>query len=112
MLGPDRASRFPPVEEFDFHNAHYLAAPGKEGDTPTTIPMRVEGLLVDLNAEIENRCGTYTKYWSATEKRLHKEGEVDQANPPAVVTCLRLETIANYSIEEDEFEAATYFPIR
>ena len=24
VLGPDRISKFPPVEEFDFHNAHYL----------------------------------------------------------------------------------------
>lgn len=109
VLGPDRASRFPPVEEFDFHNAHYLAAPDKEGDPPTTIPIRIEVILVDLNAEIENRCGTHTAYWNVAEKRLLKEGEVDQANPPDVVTCLRLETIANYSIEEDEFEAATYF---
>jgi putative ATP-dependent endonuclease of OLD family len=109
VLGPDRASRFPPVEEFDFHNAHYLTAPDKEEDPPTTIPIRIEVILVDLNAEIENRCGTHTEYWSVAEKRLLKEGEVDQANPPAVVTCLRLETIANYSIEEDEFEAATYF---
>lgn len=109
VLGPDRASRFPPVEEFDFHNAQYLAASEKEGEPPTTIPIRIEVIVIDLNAEIENRCGTHTEYWQTTEKRLLKEGEVDQANPPTVVTCLRLETIANYSIEEDEFEAATYF---
>jgi putative ATP-dependent endonuclease of OLD family len=109
VLGPDRASRFPPVEEFDFHNAQYMVAAEKEGDPPTTIPIRIEVILIDLNAEIENRCGTHTEYWQTTEKRLLKEGEVDQANPPAVVTCLRLETIANYSIDEDEFEAATYF---
>ena len=24
VLGPDQVSRFPPVEEFDFYNAHYL----------------------------------------------------------------------------------------
>ncbi len=109
VLGPDRASRFPPVEEFDFHNAQYLAAPEKKGEQPTTIPIRIEVVMVDLNAEIENRCGTHTEFWNAAEKRLLKEGEVDQANLPEVVTCLRLETIANYSIEEDEFEAATYF---
>ena len=109
VLGPDRATRFPPVEEFDFHNAQYLAAPEKEGEQPTTIPIRIEVVMVDLNAEIENRCGTHTEFWNAAEKRLLEEGEVDQANPPGVVTCLRLETIANYSIEEDEFEAATYF---
>lgn len=109
VLGPERASRFPPVEEFDFHNAQYLAAGEKEGESPTTIPIRIEVVIVDLSAEIENRCGTHTEYWSVAKKRLLAEGEVDQANPPAAMTCLRLETIANYNIEEDEFEAATYF---
>lgn len=108
VLGPDRATRFPPVEEFDFHNASYLGAPLKQGDAPTPIPIRIEVLLTDLTPEIENRCGGHIEYWNAAERRLLNEGEVDQANPP-VLTCLRLETIANYSIEEDEFEASTYF---
>lgn len=37
VLGPDRISKFPPVEEFDFHNAHYLAPPAVEGDEPTPV---------------------------------------------------------------------------
>ena len=37
VLGPDRISRFPPVEEFDFHNAQYLDPAKAEGEDPLPI---------------------------------------------------------------------------
>lgn len=109
VLGPDRISRFPPVEEFDFHNAQYLIASEVEGEEPTIIPIRIEAILTDINPEVENRCGQHLEFWNTVEKRLLKEGEVDQANLPLVVSCLRLETRAVYNPEEDEFEAQTFY---
>lgn len=109
VLGPDRVSRFPPVEEFDFHNAHYLVASEVEGQEPKAVPIRIEVVLADINADVENRCGQHLEFWDTVEKRLLNEGEVDQANPPMVVSCLRLETLALYNLEEDEFKAQTYY---
>ena len=109
VLGPDRISRFPPVEEFDFHNAQYLVAGAVEGEEPKAVPIRIEVVLTDINAEVENRCGQHLEFWNTTDKRLLNEGEVDQANPPLVVSCLRLETLALYNPQEDEFEAQTYY---
>lgn len=109
VLGPDRISRFPPVEEFDFHNSRYLGAAEMEGGDPSPIPIRIEVVLVDINAEVENRCGQHLEFWNVNEKCLLAEGEVVQANPPAVITCLRLETTALYNPTEDEFEAQTYY---
>lgn len=109
VLGPDRISRFPPVEEFDFHNAVYLTPAIVEGEEPTAVPIHIEVVLTDINAEVENRCGQHLEFWRTAEKRLLNEGEIDQANPPLVVTCLRLETKAVYNPEEDEFEAQTYY---
>ena len=109
VLGPDRVSRFPPVEEFDFYNAHYLLESEVEGEEPKAIQIRIEVVLTDINAEIENRCGQHLEFWNTIEKRLLNEGEVDQANPPLVVSCLRLETQGVYNPEEDEFEAQTYY---
>jgi putative ATP-dependent endonuclease of OLD family len=62
VLGPDRLSRFPPVEEFDFYNAEYISHPADEGE-PQTIPLRIEVVLIDLSAEVENRCGGHTEFW-------------------------------------------------
>ncbi|TAL90226.1 MAG: hypothetical protein EPN62_09975 [Candidimonas sp.] len=57
VLGSDRISRFLPVEEFDFHTAEYLVAPANEGGEPTIVPIHIEVLLTDINADVENRCG-------------------------------------------------------
>ena len=109
VLGPDRLNRFPPVEEFDFYNAKYLATAAGEGEAPQPIPIRIEVVLVNLDPELENRCGANVEFWKATERRILGEGEADAANPPEIVTCLRLETIAQYDPEDDEFEAQTFF---
>ncbi|QKL02126.1 AAA family ATPase [Pseudomonas sp. NY5710] len=104
VLSPDRLSRFPPVQEFDFYNAEYL-----EADGATPIKIRVEVMLVDLSGEIERTCGAHTELWNVQEHRLLEPGEADMANPPEVVRCLRIETQAIYNPEEDEFEANTFF---
>lgn len=104
VLGPDRLAKFPPIEEFDFYNAEYLGADGQEAPTA-----RVEVLLTDLSPEVERICSPHTEFWHRQDKRLLESGEVDKANPPDVVRCLRLETIGQYNSEEDEFEANTYF---
>lgn len=104
VLGPDRLSKFPPVEEFDFYNAQYLE---EDGETP--IPIQIEVVLTCLTAEIERSCNTHIEFWHLTEKRILSEGEIDQANSPTVIPCLRIKTIAQYNREEDEFEATTVF---
>lgn len=111
VLGPDRISKFPPVEEFDFHNANYLVPASVEDEEPTPVPIkiRVEVVLIDISAEVENRCGQHLEFWHTTDRRLLNEGEAAAANPPLVVSCLRLETEAVYNPEEDEFEAKTCY---
>lgn len=104
VLGPDRLGRFPPVEEFDFYNAEYLA---EDGVTPKRL--HIEVMLVDLSAEVERICFAHTELWHLQEKRLLEQGQADQGVPPNVVRCLRLQTDAAYNPDEDEFEADTYF---
>ena len=58
VLGPDRLNRTPPVEEFDFRNASYLAA---DGETP--IPIRIEAVLTDLTEDIRNMCAASLEFW-------------------------------------------------
>lgn len=109
VLGPDRLNRFPPIDEFDFYNAQYLAPPPQEGADPESIPLRVEVVLIELSAEIDAKCGGNTEFWHLEEQRLLGTGELQAANPPHVVPCLRVETIGKYDFSEDEFEAKTFF---
>jgi putative ATP-dependent endonuclease of OLD family len=103
VLGPDRLSKFPPVEEFDFYNAEYCDADGK------TLPLRVEVVLTDLSAEVENACGTHLEFWNEDGKRTLDRGEIAQTDAPQTTPCLRIETVGQYDPEEDEFEAQTNF---
>ena len=103
VLGPDRLSRFPPVEEFDFYNAEYRDAEGNP------LPLRVEVVLTDLSSEVENACGTHLEFWNEDGQRTLDRGEIAQADAPRTTACLRIETVGQYNIEEDEFEAQTNF---
>lgn len=104
VLGPDRLSKYPPLDEYDFYNSSYL-----EADNVTTKSLRIEVVLTDLSDELKNKSGSYLEFWHKEENRLLKEGEADLIDTIAAEPCLRLETIGRYNPEEDEFEAGTYF---
>lgn len=107
VLGPDRINRFPPIQEFDFYNGKYVKG-GKKG-LSKPIQLSIKLLLIDISDEVENRCGQHIEFWHKTEKRILRRNESHLANTEQSQTCLRLETIGFYNIEEDEFEAQTYF---
>src|SRR5690606_16179614 len=104
VLGPDRLNRTPPVEEFDFRNAGYLS---DDGETP--VPIRIEAVLVDLTDDVKKLCAANLEFWHKDEHRILGEGEVGDADNPAVELCLRLIAIARYDIDEDQFVARTIY---
>jgi putative ATP-dependent endonuclease of OLD family len=103
VLGPDRLARYPALEEFDFYNAQYLDGQGNPQ------PLRIEVLITDLSAELQNACGMHLEFWHEVERRILQRGELDLTNAPPTLPCLRLETVGRYDPEEDEFDAQTYF---
>jgi putative ATP-dependent endonuclease of OLD family len=109
VLGPDRLHKFPPVEEFDFYNGKYLQPKATPEDDPLPIPIRVEVTLTDLSAEVQKRCSGHIEFWHVAEKRLLTAGEIAATTPGISVPCLRLETVAKYDPEEDEFTAETFY---
>jgi putative ATP-dependent endonuclease of OLD family len=105
-LGPDRLKRFPPVEEFDFYNARYL---DKSTTPPSSIPISIEVVLVELPSELATKCVDRIEHWHLGEKRLLAEGEVDKVDHPDVCECLRIKMVGVYNQDEDEFEAKLMF---
>lgn len=105
-LGTDRLRRFPPVEEFDFHNARYL---DNSTDPPSPVPIEVEIVLTDLPEELATRCAEHIEFWHRVQKRPLAEGEADGVDDEDVCECLRIKTVAAYNREEDEFEARSVF---
>lgn len=104
VLGPDRLAKFPPVEEFDFYNARYVADDGE-----TAVPIEIEVTLCDLSEQVANKCAPHIHHWHLDQRRALESGEIDTVDDSRVCECLRLKTIARYDREEDEFEARTVF---
>ncbi len=104
VLGPDRLSKFPPIEEYDFYNAKYL-----EDDQKTQVSIRLEVVLTGLSDEVKKKAASHIEYWYSKEKRVLGAGEIKLTEDPETFPCLRLETLGQYDLEEDEFEAQTYF---
>jgi putative ATP-dependent endonuclease of OLD family len=105
VLGPDRLSRTPPVEEFDFRNARYLA-----DDKKTPVPILIEVVLTSLTQGIQDECGaTCLELWDKKAQMLLGQGDLRKADHPDVEWCLRLITKAWYDVEDDQFVAQTVF---
>src|SRR5580700_4349096 len=71
VLGPERLSRFPAVEEFDFYNAEYLIDEGK-----ALIQIEVEVTLIELSEEVANKCAPHTQFWHMGKRVVLADGEV------------------------------------
>lgn len=104
VLGPDRLSKFPPVEEFDFYNSEYVKEETKE-----LTKIRIEVVLTELSDELLKKAGGHLEHWYSKETRLLTSGELPLTNDPSTSLCLRMETLGLYNKEEDEFEAQTFF---
>lgn len=83
VIGPDRLNRFPPIDEFDFYNACYLAPDVDIQAERVPTPLRIEVVLIDLSAEIDAKCGGHIEFWHVDENRLLESGEIAAANPPS-----------------------------
>lgn len=103
VLGPDRLSKYPPIEEFDFHNAFYLDSTGKP------VEIRIEIVLTDLADEVQSLANRHLEFWHKIENRVLSEGQIEQVDSESISSCLRLEFRGRYDEEEDEFLAKTYF---
>lgn len=109
VLGADRLNRFPPIDEFDFYNGCYLTPGVPEGEPHVLTKLRIEVVLIEPSDEVLIKCGGHLEFWHVKEQRILGEGEAALANPGLSVPCLRLETVGEYDLEEDEFVAKTYF---
>lgn len=104
LLGPDRLSRRNPIDEHDFFERRYLDDEG----APTIIELEV--VLTDLTEDVLTKFRIHLEYWNtATNELLNETGSPEDVDDDDVVPALRIKFEGAYDIEEDEFEAATYF---
>ena len=103
-LGPDRLSRFNPINEHDFYRRRYI------GDSDEPIIIELEVVLTDLTPDLETKFRAHREYWDTENSVLLDEvAEPEDTNPEHVIPALRIKFEGIYDIEEDEFTAETFF---
>ena len=113
VLGPDRLSRRPPVDEHDFYQGKYLpvAAEGApEGTAPSDPPkITVEVTITNLSAEQEARFGANVEWLNTSTGNFYEESNPAGVDAADIAAALRVTFIGQYDPEEDDFAGNTYF---
>lgn len=103
LLGPERLSRSPVVDEHDFYASQYL--PGEQ-DRPE---IRLEAVLTDLTEEAKRRFAPHLRRWSDIAKDFSDTDQTAGEDAEHGDWCLPILFLARYNPEEDDFEAGTFF---
>jgi len=102
VLGPDRMSRHPRIDEHDFYLGEYFTA----AEQPR-IEVQVEAIVTALSDEQQRRFGDYIEWWNTTAKTFEQKiGDVDK---PEVQAAIRVRFVGWYDPEDDDFTGDTYF---
>lgn len=102
VLGPDRLSRKPVVDEHDFYQGQYQKI---ENSEPPKI--EIEATIINLNEDQRNRFSGHLEWWDKkAEKFIIEISGVDKEN---IVPALRVTFIGEYDEEDDDFIGNTYY---
>ncbi|MFV0457425.1 MAG: ATP-dependent nuclease [Actinomycetales bacterium] len=105
VLGPERTSRRPVVDEHDFHRSTYVDADKK------AVPIVVRAVLIDLPDEARRRFGGHLRRWNDTDRTFvdDLEDAAEHADDEGVTWALPVTFRARYDAVEDDFEVDTFF---
>lgn len=126
VLGPDRLSRRPPVDEHDFFEGRYLAPPppeaaaDQEGEAPVDVAgnppadvtppqIEIEVTITELSEEQLARFGGSIEWLNTVDGTLFVEANPAGIDAAAIVAALRVTFIGQYDPDDDDFTGATYF---
>lgn len=102
VMGPDRLSRSPVIDEHDFYAGEYLA-----NDTPVQI--KIEVTVIGLSEDQKIYFGNHIEWWDRCKGALISGPPASSTDVESVEPALRLAFQGNYNLEEDDFEGQTYF---
>lgn len=102
VLGPDRMSRQPVVDEHDFFLGQYRKI--QEQESPK---IRLEATIIHLNTEQQNRFKGHMEWWDRKNNKLITD--IASVDKDDVEAALRVTFIGEYDEEDDDFIGATYY---
>ncbi len=103
VLGPERLSKRPAIDEHDFYGGNYIAAEDKP------IPITVEVVVVELTDEQQTLFRDHLEWWDSETKELLSGPPAEDTDKPTVIPALRVGFEGSYDEDEDDFVATTRF---
>jgi Predicted ATP-dependent endonuclease of the OLD family len=102
VLGPDRLSRLPIIDEHDFYNGKYI------GEDSSITEIKIEVIVTELSEEQIRRFKDNLEFWDTEDDLLLDESpeHIDQEH---VIEALRICFTGHYDPEEDDFTGETFF---
>jgi putative ATP-dependent endonuclease of OLD family len=113
VLGPDRLSRRPPVDEHDFYRGQYLSGRPSEEETEsahTEAPkIIVEVTITDLSLEQRARFGGSIEWLDVKTGAFYEGPTAEGVDEQHVAAALRVTFVGEYDSEEDDFTGNTFY---
>jgi putative ATP-dependent endonuclease of the OLD family len=103
VLGPERLSRYPVIDEHDFYAGDYI------GPAENSIIIEIEALIIDLNEEQLRHFRNHLEWWDIEDKDLIDSPPVSDTDDENVKPALRVCFKGGYDKEEDDFYGNTFF---
>ncbi|MGA2401986.1 MAG: AAA family ATPase [Syntrophobacteraceae bacterium] len=106
VLGPERLSRRPIIDEHDFYRGLYL---NKEDGT--SVEICINAILLDLPHEARRRFHRHLRRWDEAKGQFvdESDGGPEAADGENTVWALPIVFIGQYDREEDDFIGNTFF---
>lgn len=103
VLGPERLSRRPVIDEHDFYAGKYL------NETGDAVPIHIEVIVSGLSDEQQRHFHDHLEWWSTAEQKLLAGPPAEGTDAEGVSSALRVFFKGTYDKEEDDFSGNTFF---
>lgn len=103
VLGPERLSRRPVVDEHDFYAGAYIDSEG------LPFEIVIEVVVVDLSEEQQRHFRDHLEWWDSADRSLLEGPPPEATDRPGVIPALRVGFTGTYDADEDDFAGRTYF---
>jgi putative ATP-dependent endonuclease of the OLD family len=109
VLGPERLSRYPIIDEHDFYAGKYIAISEGETVAVENPKIRVEVVVTGLNQDQETRFSNNIEWWDSSANTLLEGPPAEATDQGNISSALRVHFLGYYDEEEDDFIGETYF---
>lgn len=124
VLGPDRLSRQPVIDEHDFFRGIYRgvinsSSPIEQGENESSQPnvifeneapkIIIEVVIINLTAEQKREFNDVIEFWDSITNQIVQDADIARIDNKNITEALRVTFHGWYDVEEDDFKGATYF---